>query len=333
MKHSLTRSLIETLVRSKLNSLKESPERTTRNLVDLALHFSTGRFQKHFFEIAQEMLRNENSPYYQLVNHAVQNIDNERLLGFGMNVGYNSFTHGAKTIRKIESQEHFNIPWCITLELDEEMSEKNQAHYLQLLNEGKTLGIYSWHIITNGQLHKFVPIMEQNPDCAFFLFCENLEITEQLLDNTNSLNNIMFIVRYKEDADDIFTVLQNRNLLYSTYVYYNEKDISDILNDNLLCSLNETHSIFAFFFAEETCSAESKELVSKYVIKTRYAPTYKTLPFEFLYDTQRLDKIISEDACSAWFDKNRNLLSKPLNHFTNSLTEIFKIAFPKLENQ
>lgn len=99
MTNRMTRSLIEQLVRGKLKDLKESPERTTRNLVDMALLFSNGRFQKQFFEIAQEMLHNESSPYYQLIYQMVSNIDTERLLTFGMNVGYNSFTYGAKIIR------------------------------------------------------------------------------------------------------------------------------------------------------------------------------------------------------------------------------------------
>lgn len=341
MKQTMTRSLIETLVRSKLSSLKESPERATRNLVDMALHFSTGRFQKHFFEIAQEMLRNENSPYYQLVYHLVSNIDNDRLLGFGMNVGYNSFTYGAKIIRKSEQQYHFNIPWSITLELDGTTVGKSPEHYHQLLNEGKALGIYSWHIIVNECLDDFLPIMEMNTDCAFFLFCKASEITEQLLDNTNSLNNIMFVVEYTEEASDIFTTLQKRNLLYSTYVYYNEKDIPDILDEELLCSLNETNSVFAFLFSEETCSEESRNLVSRYVMEARCAPTYKTLPFEFFYDIQRLDSIISSDSCSVQFDKNGNLLlnntqvstSEQLNHFTHSISDILKTAFPKTVKQ
>ena len=71
MQQTLTRSLVETIVRNKLSDLEKNPERTTRNLIDMALHFSKGRFQKNFFNIAQTMLQDENSPYYQLIYQPV----------------------------------------------------------------------------------------------------------------------------------------------------------------------------------------------------------------------------------------------------------------------
>ena len=45
-----SRIIIKTFVRTALKDADESPERCTRNLVDMALHFSKGRFQQEFFE-------------------------------------------------------------------------------------------------------------------------------------------------------------------------------------------------------------------------------------------------------------------------------------------
>ena len=49
MENSISRILIETTVRQTLKGLKEDPKRSIRNLVDMALHFSEGRFQSRFF--------------------------------------------------------------------------------------------------------------------------------------------------------------------------------------------------------------------------------------------------------------------------------------------
>ncbi len=51
-----SRVLIETVVRKALVDIKETPERCTRNLVDMALHFCEGRYQRNFFECAKTML-------------------------------------------------------------------------------------------------------------------------------------------------------------------------------------------------------------------------------------------------------------------------------------
>ncbi|MCD8363619.1 MAG: hypothetical protein LUC98_11820 [Lachnospiraceae bacterium] len=64
MKSDMSRILIETLVKNTLKDLRDSPERSVRNLVHMALKFSEGRFQHEFFEVAGTMLENEQSSYY-----------------------------------------------------------------------------------------------------------------------------------------------------------------------------------------------------------------------------------------------------------------------------
>ena len=108
MGNDISRILIETVVRKTLRDMKDSPERSTRNLVDMALHFSSGHFQREFFEMAQEMLQNEHSAYYSLIQDVVSSADTDQLVSFGPNLGYNSFVTGAKTIRDEEAREQFN---------------------------------------------------------------------------------------------------------------------------------------------------------------------------------------------------------------------------------
>jgi len=336
MQQTITRSLIEALVKSKLEDLKNSPERTTRNLVDMALHFSKGRFQKRFFEIAQTMLENKNSLYYQMIYHTVANVDNDRILTFGMNLGYNSCTYGAKIIRKTEQQFGFNVPWCITLELSEDRLLHSPEHYHQILQEGKSLGIYTWYIFSHGCMNEFLPIMEMNPECAFFIFCDSSELTNITLDNYSSIYNAMFVIHYNETATNIYYLLQERKFLYSSYIYYNDNNINDILDNELLCEINETDSAFVVFIPDLYCSEETKKLAGNYAANAINNPLYKTIPFDFNYHLDKIDSIISDDSCSVWFDKEGVLLfdrsvpsSMKLNLFAQSLSDILKNVFPK----
>ena len=75
MENSMSKIIIETTVRQTLKSLKEDPKRSIRNLVDMALQFSKGRFQSRFFETAHTMLENENSAYYDLIYNAINHIE------------------------------------------------------------------------------------------------------------------------------------------------------------------------------------------------------------------------------------------------------------------
>jgi len=72
MEKSMARMLVETVVKKALKSIQDDPERGIRNLVDMGLQFSEGRFQKNFFTVAQTMLQNENSAYYSLVRNMVK---------------------------------------------------------------------------------------------------------------------------------------------------------------------------------------------------------------------------------------------------------------------
>lgn len=337
MQQTLTRTLIEAIVRSKLDDLKKSPERTTRNLVDMALHFSRGRFQKRFFEIAQSMLQNEKSPYYQLIYQTVSNVKQERLLQYGMNLGYNSCTYGAEIIRKTEEKNGFNVPWCITLHLNKDLLESSPERYHHLLQEGKALGIYTWNIISNGCIGEFLPIIEMNPDIAFHCFCESDEITEATLISYATIYNIMFFIHYKEEQTEIFHILREQGFLYSAYLYYEDKLLDNILNNELLCAINETLSVFAVLFPTSHCSDNVRRKVENYVMDAIHSPEYKTIPLEFLHVIQRIDEIISTDSCLVSFQqdgtisyiyKNGTMTSK-LSHLTCTLSDILSDIFPK----
>ena len=97
MGEGMSRVLIETMVRKGIREMQEDPERTARNLVDMAIHFSPeGRFARELFGSAQRMLADEQSGYYALVSDVVNHMDPQRLLTFGMLVGYDGFTLGAR---------------------------------------------------------------------------------------------------------------------------------------------------------------------------------------------------------------------------------------------
>ena len=44
--------------------------------------------------MARAMLNNDNSPYYPLIEDTLRHMDKEKLIEFGMNLGYNGYTRG-----------------------------------------------------------------------------------------------------------------------------------------------------------------------------------------------------------------------------------------------
>lgn len=337
MENSMSRILIETVVRKTLKDMKENPERSIRNLVDMALHFSEGRFQKNFFQAAQTMLKNENSPYYALLKNVVSSVDTERLICFGMNLGYNSCTLGAKRIRENEQEIKCNIPWTVIFQTDDLQIPEHLSEYHTAVADGEKLGIYSWMLFSQSHPQNLLPLIHEHPDSAFFLFCDPNDIDNTFLDNISDVDNLMLVVRYEETAEALYAQIRDNGLLYSTYYTYSQEDIESIINGDLFYNIQQAQPIFTILLAQPGCPEPIQSKIHQTVIQARNEQSYQTVPCEFYFDNRLIDKIISDDACSAWFDSCGKLYNQTgetskvsCNLFDGGFSLLFNPRFPKI---
>ena len=80
----ITRALIDTTVARAMVEMDADPKRSVRKLCDLGRQFSRGRFQNQIFAIFQDLLRNDESPYYQAIDFLLRSNDPEALRQFGI---------------------------------------------------------------------------------------------------------------------------------------------------------------------------------------------------------------------------------------------------------
>ncbi len=336
MANTINRILIEAVVKNTLKEIEDSPERSIRRLVDMALNFSEGRFKNDFFGVAQRMLENENSPYYDLIRDVVTHVDHERILRLGMNIGFNSCTEGAKTIRKNEEALGFNIPWAVFLHLDQQILLEKPELYDHIFSQGEALGIYTWILFEDGPLAEVLPLMKTHEDSAFLLVCEPESVTEDFLDNAAQIYNMMPVVRYDEEKTAAFDLLRKKRYLYAAYQTYGDQDAEMLTNGDLFYSAEQVHAVLTALLPKPDCAQEVRNQAAAYVERARNEQLFGTIPWEAWYDSCRVDAIISGDACFADFDARGNLCGplnglqeSALNVFQNDLAQILKRAFPK----
>jgi len=333
MENSISRIIIETVVKNTLKGLKDDPERGIRNLVDMALHFSGGRFQKSFFMAAQTMLENESSPYYGLVRDLISYADTEHLLCFGMNLGYNSCTYGARQIRQNEKRLYHNIPWTVLFQMDNQ-SLAHLAEYNAAISEGEQLGIYTWMLLAPTVSHQLPWLVAHHPDSAFFLFCEPGDVTDDFLESVAELKNVMLVLRYQEGQEDVYTRLRALGLFYSVYSPYSQDDMETILNGDLFTSVQQIRPVFAALLPQPDCPEQFRRLTYQTVKRARDENQFQLIPMELEQDSRKIDEIISDDACMVFFDPNGYLWEResgptPLNLFKEGLEPILQSACPK----
>lgn len=328
-----SRIIIKTFVKTALKDADESPERCTRNLVDMALHFSKGRFQQEFFEMARAMLNNENSPYYPLIEDTLRHMDKEKLIEFGMNLGYNGCTQGAHIVRKIKRTENINVPWLLFLNIDPSC-EDLLSRYQAVFDQGKELGIYVYFLYTDKEPEKLLPLIKHNPDCAMILLCHSASVTEDFAVAAESLDNMLIGVDYDDNADAACLVLRDHRLLYSVYRRYREKESEEILSGSYARFAEELHCPFVAVLAEPDCSTSVRENVYKAIVGARVAQKYRTIPLDLLYDTERVGNIISPPSSVIGFKPdgtiyNLDTKGNPMSHniFQESLRDILKESF------
>ena len=233
MGENISDILIRTLLRQGIRDMQESPHRAIRKMVDMAADFAAGTFQQQFFRTAQQMLEDESSGYYALLQNLVQNTQEDRLITYGMNLGFNACTLGARRIRKTEAVENINIPWSISLELCCKDFDFTEPQYHDLIRQGESLGIFCWILFPDADPSKILPLAKQHPDSAFAVVCPSGSNIGRLIDDAWDCNNLMVAVRYDSLAGTASEMLKHSGFLYCLYCPYNET-MADCIESGLL---------------------------------------------------------------------------------------------------
>lgn len=332
MGKSTSRIIIETVVKKTLRDIKDSPERSIRNLVDMALHFSKGRFQHSFFSAAQTMLQNEKSPYYKLIEDTVSHVEEEHLLSFGMNLGYNGCTVGAVAIRKTEETQGFNIPWMLTLQLNPQRLERYRA----VMTQGEQMGIHTWLLVLKQDPELALPLVGQHQDSAMILLCPPDTVTQVFVEQASAYTNLMIAVENEMGCAEACTRLREAGMLYAVCAQYGDEDVTRIETGDLFEETEQLHPVFTALYAKPGCTKAARERVWEAVKRVRNDQLCQTIAWELEFDSEYIDGIISSDSCSAGFDPQGNLITpkrdqtnNEFNLFEQDLPYILKQAFPK----
>lgn len=336
MEKDMTRVLVESTVRRTLKSIQESPERATRNLIDLGLEFSNGRFQTRLFRQAQKMLQNQKSAYYDLVKNMVATVDHDIIATFGVNLGYNSCTKGAQRIREIEAEKGFNIPWALNLAVNEEKLEKKPELYPSIIRQGTALGIHTYLLFITGCPEKVLPMIEKEPDCAFVLFLHGAQISSTFLKEMETVKNVLVSVYTDADMPDVCQKLRDAKRLYAVHQRYMEQDKENILNGEWLKSILPAGPAFAFLRADFSCTPRTQEDIYRYVTTIRDEQRVPLIFMDIKQDTLLIDQVISDGECLAGFDVDGSLRThegfwrdEPYNIFRHPLEDILQGASKK----
>ncbi|WP_313755633.1 hypothetical protein [Tissierella sp.] len=304
MENKLTKVMLEIAIERAFKEIELKSKRGTRNLVDLGAHFAKGRFQKDFYNIAQIMLENENSPYYKLVFNIVQNVDHNILKTFGINLGLNSWTYGAKKIRQHEKKKGYNVPWTIIFDFTNPENDILDYDKIEnIINKGKSIGLYSYIFFLDNNENRFkglIKIFKSNKDCAFILFVNPIILAEEYLLELKSIGNILLSINIRDKSpffNSQILLLKKNKLLFGVHMIYDNNDIKTILNDSWAMSVVSLNCAFAFLIPSSECGEEVVVSINKYIKDAKTNQKYPVFLIDFYEDITHVDRTISIESC------------------------------------
>ena len=291
--NELRRAIVRSAVHKGIAEVREDPKRSIRKMVDLGMHFSRGRFQKVIFDSMQTALLDEDSAYYKMAMRMVQNVRPQYLEDFGMNIGYNSWTHGEQIIREHEKEHGYNVPWCLVMDLREHI----QFDLDDLMTQGERLGIYSYFIFGGkvGEVAGIFPIFHKHRDCAIFLMLETAELP---IVNIENVGNVLLLLPKADEQTPASTQeLRARECCFGLWTCYDEHDVDNVLSGGLEEKAEELNACIAFAVTKKDAEKDAQEKVKQYAQKTRENKQYVVFLADLISDIIRIDKIMSVESC------------------------------------
>ena len=334
----ITRAIIDSTVDRGIREIDEDPRRSLRKLTDLWRMFNRGRFLDEIFELFQDLLRNEDSPYYTAIESILRNSDRQVLRAFGANIGYNSFTVGGRTIRELESGRDYRIPSAVVMRINPSLAESLTVSEIDsCIKQGLTLGIYMYIIRVEGSLacmNRLLQMFRSHPECAFFCLLPDSMLHSEHLNSIRSLKNAAFMVKaFTTSTEPAVAALQKQKSLCGVYDVYDDSDAADWISGRRVRDISRYGCSFAVSVPADSCSREAASDVAAHCRSMRMQPKYPLFLFDMNGDLMKINRVISDEEAFFELLENGDIRTDHDNfsefRHTTNLEKLFSIALPR----
>lgn len=336
----ITRTIIGTTIDRGIREMADDPKRSIRKLTDLGRRFSKSRFQTWLFSLFQELLRNDGSAYYQVLDDLLKNNRWDNLKTFGINVGYNGWTYGARIIREQAAIAGCQIPWILILHYCPDrpggMTLEQIGNYLI---QGKELGIHCfffWHEDNLERSSDLLDLVENHKDCAFLWKIPDLELNRESVSRIADCGNLMLSLPFEGNhtQKNAWSLHQVKGL-YAFYLFYEDEEIIKKLPE-ISEQIEDGNCSFLLLIAKDDCSQEDHYKVAEFVYNFRLKQNHPFIPVDMYGDFTTINNIISETPCIFEVHSNGQLKTPTPNAFHvedyPTLKKLFSDAMPYLHS-
>ena len=281
--HAAERKAMGAVIDNFLKHLNKSEDRaaTYVKLVDTAQKFIGNDNNIETFKKVREIVQNPDNRWMKFINRVIDETDPKYAKKMLLNLGYEAFFRGTKTIRANREKYNCNIPWLILFDPTDACNlhcvgcwsgtygKKASLSYDdmdKIVTQGKELGAYLY-MMTGGEptvkMKDIFRLAEKHNDAFFGLYTNSTLITEEVCKKVVELGNITFMVSIEgtPDSNDgrrgighydavmkAMDLFQKYGIVYGTSICYTRDNIEAVTSEDFLRMLSSKGARFGFYF-------------------------------------------------------------------------------------
>ena len=270
--HKMQRAAVGKMVDVVLSHADKDRQKTVGQLVDVAKQFYGSSFSAEAYEHARQTLTDPDSKWSKLINCVLDQTDPNVARTMALNLGYEAFFRGTKTIRENRVKYQCNIPWLILFDPTSacnmhcvgcwagEYGHKNNLNFEdmdKIVTEGKELGVYLYMLTGGEPLVRKADILklaEKHNDVQFAIYTNSTLIDEPFCKEVVRLGNIAFMLSIEGTPEtndarrgeghyaavmNAMDLLKKYGIIFGTSICYTRDNIEAVTNDEFMRFLCE----------------------------------------------------------------------------------------------
>lgn len=279
--HKMQRAALGKTADIVLSHVNKDREKAMTQLVDVAKTFYGDSFSEETYHHARQTLSNPDSKWSRLINCMLDQLDPNVARTTALNLGYEAFFRGTKTIRENRVKYQCNIPWLILFDPTSacnmhcvgcwagEYGHKNNLSIDdmdKIVSQGKELGVYLYMLTGGEPLVRKADILklaEKHNDVQFAIYTNSTLIDDAFCKEVVRLGNIAFMLSIEgtPETNDArrgsghyaavmhaMDLLKQYGILFGTSICYTSANIEAVTSDDFMRFLCDKGAHFGFYF-------------------------------------------------------------------------------------
>ena len=281
LSHKMQRAAAGSLIDMALGYAAKDRQKAYLQMVDWARQFWGDGLPEESYDKARAALSDPDNKWVRYIDRVLDETDPHVARVTALNLGFEAFLRGTRSIRKNRELYQCNIPWLILFDPTSACNMHCEGCWAgtyggrsnlsfedmdKILTQGKELGVYLY-MLTGGEplVRKadIIRLAEKHSDAEFAIYTNSTLIDEAFCNQLTRLGNIipMLSIEGTPETNDArrggghyaavmraMDLLKQHGIPFGTSICYTRANVEAVTSDSFLEMIAEKGARFGFYF-------------------------------------------------------------------------------------